>query len=78
MTVEKKAAERNKADALRASLPRKKMSKLGAVIDSVEKHEKFVREQVKRARKQENTGQRAAREQSGMRGDGHGGRNTIA
>ena len=32
------------------------MSKLGAVIDSIEKHEKFVREQVKRARTDEKFG----------------------
>ena len=32
------------------------MSKLGAVIESVEKHEKFVQEQVKRARTDEKFG----------------------
>lgn len=32
------------------------MSKLGAVIESVEKHEKFVHEQVKRARTDEKFG----------------------
>ena len=32
------------------------MSKLGAVIESVEKHEKFVEEQVKRARTDEKFG----------------------
>ena len=32
------------------------MSKLGAVIEAVEKHEKFVHEQVKRARTDEKFG----------------------
>jgi hypothetical protein len=37
------------------------MSKLGAVIESVEKHAKFVHEQVKRARTDEKFGREMTR-----------------